>query len=68
MRVQYFLDTDTLYIVFKDAEVGESKDLDENTLIEFDKRGNLVSMTIEHTRERVDVPNFSFQQIPAPSG
>lgn len=63
MRVQYFEDTDTIYIVFKEAEVNESKDLDENTLVEFDAQGNLVSMTVEHARERADIPNFSFQQV-----
>ena len=63
MRVQYFEDTDTLYIVFKEAEVDESRDLDENTLVEFDAQGNLVSMTVEHARERADIPNFSFQQV-----
>jgi uncharacterized protein YuzE len=65
MTIQYFEDTDTLYLVFKDAEVQDTKDLDENTLVEFDAQGNLVSMTIEHARERTDVSNFSFQQIPA---
>ena len=65
MRIQYFEDTDTLYLVFKDTEVRETKDLDENTLVEFDGQGNLASMTIEHARERTDVSSFSFQQIPA---
>jgi uncharacterized protein YuzE len=65
MTIQYLEDTDTLYVVFKDAEVQETKDLDENTLVEFDGQGNLVSMTIEHAAQRVDVGNFSFQQIPA---
>ncbi len=65
MTIQYFEDTDTLYLVFKDAEVQETKDLDENTLVEFDAQGNLVSMTIEHARERADVGNFSFQQVSA---
>jgi uncharacterized protein YuzE len=65
MTIQYFEDTDTLYVVFKDAEVQETKDLDENTLVEFDAQGNLVSMTIEHARERADVGSFSFQQIPS---
>lgn len=63
MRVQHFEDTDTLYIVFKEAEVDESRDLDENTLVEFDAQGNLVSMTVEHARDRADIPNFSFQQV-----
>ncbi len=65
MRIQYFGDTDTLYMVFKETEVNESKDLDENTLVEFDAQGNLVSMTMEHARERADVANFSFHQVPA---
>jgi uncharacterized protein YuzE len=65
MRVQYFEDTDTLYIVLKEAGVDETRDLDENTLVEFDARGNLVSITVEHARERADIPNFSFQQVPA---
>ena len=63
MRVQYFEDSDTLYVVSKDAEVQESRDMDENTLVEFDAQGNLVSMTIEHARERVDIGSFSFQPV-----
>ena len=59
MTIQYFEDTDTLYVVFKDAEVRETRDLDENALVEFDARGNLVSMTIEHARERTDVGALS---------
>lgn len=63
MRVQYFEDTDTLYIVFKDTEVDESRDLDENTLVEFDAQQNVVSITVEHASDRADVPNFSFQRV-----
>jgi uncharacterized protein YuzE len=65
MKIQYFEDTDTLHLVFRETNVEETKDLDENTLVEFDAEGNLVSMTIEHARERADVANFSFQQVPA---
>jgi len=65
MRIQYFEDTDTLLLVFKETPLNETRDLDENTLVEFDSEGNLVTMTIEHARERADVANFSFQQIPA---
>lgn len=65
MTIQYFEDTDTLLITLKKGEVAETKDLDENTLVEFDAGGNLVSMTIEHARERADLSNFSFQQVSA---
>lgn len=65
MKIQYFDDTDTLYIVLREAEVSETRDLDGNTLIEFDSKGNLVSMTIEHARERAGLPDFSFQRVAA---
>ncbi len=65
MKIQYFEDTDTLYLVFKEAVIDETRNLDENTLVEFDAQGNLVSMTIEHARERADVADFSFSRVPA---
>ena len=65
MTIQYFWDTDTLYITLNKGEVAETRDLDENTLVEFDAKGNLVNMTIEHARERADLANFSFQQVSA---
>ena len=65
MNIQYIGDTDTLYIVFKQGEVDETRDLDENTLVEFDAKGNLVSMTMEHAKDRADVADFSFHQVPA---
>jgi uncharacterized protein YuzE len=65
MTIQYFEDTDTLLITLKKRDVAETRDLDENTLVEFDAKGNLVSMTIEHARERADVANFTFSQVPA---
>lgn len=65
MKVKYFQDTDTLYIEFRSAEVAETKDLDENTLLDIDSQGNVCGITIEHARERADIPQFSFEQIPA---
>ena len=50
MRVEYFEDTDTLQITFKEGTVAESRDLDENTLIEIDADGQLVTIAIEGPR------------------
>jgi len=65
MTIKYFQDTDTLHIEFRVAEVTETKDLDENTQLDIDKDGNICAMTIEHARDRADIPNFSFEQIAA---
>ena len=65
MKIKYFQDTDTLYIEFRAADVSETRDLDENTQLDLDKHGNILAMTIEHARERADIPHFSFEQIAA---
>jgi uncharacterized protein YuzE len=65
MKIKYFADTDTLYIEFKAAEIAESKDLDQNTVLDVDRHGNICAMTIEHARERTDIPQFSFEQFAA---
>jgi uncharacterized protein YuzE len=65
MKVKYFQDTDTLYIEFRAVEVAETRDLDENTLLDFDRDGNVSAITIEHARERAEIPYFSYEQIPA---
>jgi uncharacterized protein YuzE len=34
MKIRYFPDTDTLYIEFRSAGVAETRDLDEDTLLD----------------------------------
>jgi len=63
MRIKYFQDTDTLYIEFRKVEVAETHDLDENTILDVDKDGNICAITIEHAKDRTDIPHFSFEQI-----
>jgi uncharacterized protein YuzE len=65
VKIQYFEDTDTLYIEFRAVEVAETKDLDENTLLDLDPDGNICGITVEHARERADLPKFSYEQITA---
>lgn len=62
MRVEYFEDTDTLQITFKEATVADTRDLDESTLIETDAEGHLVSITIEHARERTDLETLLYKK------
>ena len=65
MKVQYFQDTDTVYIEFNTAEVVESKNLDENTILDLDQESNICGMTIEHASQRADIPRFSYEQVAA---
>jgi len=65
MKVKYFLDTDTLYVEFRAAQVAETRDLDENTLLDIDQDGKICGLALEHASERADVPAFSFEQVSA---
>jgi uncharacterized protein YuzE len=65
VKIKYFQETDTLYIEFRTVEVAETKDLDENTLLDVDQDGNICALTIEHASERADIPHFSYEQVAA---
>ena len=65
MKIQYFKKTDTLYIEFRKAGIAESRDLDEDTIIDVDAEGQICAMTIEHARDRTDVPNLTSEEIAA---
>ena len=65
MNATYFKDTDTLYIELSDALIVDTRDLDENTLVEFDANGELVALTIENANERNILSALPYDQVPA---
>lgn len=65
MKVRYFADTDTLLIEFRDAPAAETRDLDENTVLDVDANGNICAITIEHASQRAGAPGFSYEQVAA---
>ncbi|NWG73192.1 MAG: DUF2283 domain-containing protein [Rubrivivax sp.] len=65
MRVRYFEDTDTLYIELRDATVAETRDLDENTLVDVDADGRMVAITIEHAKDRAELGSFVYERVEA---
>jgi uncharacterized protein YuzE len=65
MKIKYFQETDTLYIEFRREEVSETKELNENTILDLDRNGNICALTIEHARERTEIPSFSYEHVTA---
>jgi uncharacterized protein YuzE len=64
MKIRYFTDTDTLHIEFKDVPVVETRDLDENTLLDLDSLGRIAAITVEHASERAGIPEFTYEDVP----
>lgn len=65
MKMNYYDDTDTLYIEFMQSDVVETKDLDENTLLDLDQNGQIISITVEHASQRTDVNKLVLSGIAA---
>ena len=65
MRIRYFEDTDTLLIELKDAPASETRDLDENTVVDLDAQGNVCAITLEHASERTALSQFSYERVAA---
>ena len=65
MNIRYFTGTDTLHIEFRDAPVAETRDFDENTLIDIDDEGGICAITVEHASKRAGIPRISYEQVAA---
>jgi uncharacterized protein YuzE len=65
MKLQYFKDTDTLYIEFKNSGIVDTQYLDENTLLEFDEEGGICAITMEHASQRADIHQLTTEGIAA---
>lgn len=64
MKIQYFDDTDTLYIEFSADNIDHTNDLDENTQIDLSADGKILALTLEHAKQRTNLDDFVFQKLP----
>lgn len=63
MKIKYFSDTDTALVEFSNKKIAETREINENIYIDLDEDGSLVSMTIEHAREKANIAELSFIQM-----
>ena len=65
MKAKYFQDTDTLYLELRDSEVVETRDLDQDTILDYDAQGKVVGITIEHAKTRFGGPRIELETVEA---
>ena len=63
MKAKYFSDTDTLYLELRDSKVTDTRDLDEDTLLDYDADGRVVGITIEHAKTRMGGPRVELETV-----
>lgn len=65
MNIRYFEDTDTLLIKFAQTPVADTRDLDENMVVDVDAHGNICAITLEHASKRTAVSGLSYEGVAA---
>lgn len=65
MKIRYFEDTDTLLIELKPGAVAQTRDLDEDALLNLDEHGQVLAITLEHATTRTELSSFSFDRVAA---
>ena len=65
MKVRYFEQTDTLYVELSDRDPAQTEQLNENVLLELDKDGRVVGLTIEHAKQAKGKLDFSYETVAA---
>ena len=63
MKISHFEDTDTLHIVFAGNAVVKTQEISEDVYIDLDDRDHLVSMTIGHAKENMNIREFAFKRL-----
>lgn len=65
MKVRYFDDTDTLYIEFRADGIVETRDLDDDTVLDLDEQGRICAITVERASERTDIHALTVEGLAA---
>jgi uncharacterized protein YuzE len=65
MTVNYFPDTDSLYIDLSERPSSESREISEGVVLDYDASGNLVGIDIDNASTKVDLHRFVVSKIPA---
>jgi uncharacterized protein YuzE len=71
MRIDYFEDTDTLFLDLNEGPADSCVDFNDDVLLDLDASGNVVSITIEHASKVANlrrlITNISAVEKPAAS-
>jgi len=52
MKIRYDPDADAMYIILIEGEIDHTKEVDKNTILDFNKKGEVVGVEILFVKER----------------
>ena len=65
MKVNYYPDTDSLYIDLSEHPSVESREISEGVVLDYDVSGNLVGIDTDNASTKVELQRFVVSRLPA---
>ena len=65
MKLNYYADTDSLYIDLSERPSVESREITEGVVLDYDAEGNLVGIDIDNASQKVDLKKLTLNRLPA---
>ena len=65
MKLDYYPETDSLYIDLVDRVSVESKEVSEGVVLDYDAEGNLVWIDIDNASRKLDLRQLTLSKLPA---
>lgn len=64
MRLNYYPETDSLYINLSEQPSVESQEISEGILLDYDSAGRLVGIDIDNASHKIDMEKLILSQLP----
>jgi uncharacterized protein YuzE len=64
MKLNYYPDTDSLYIDLSGKASTESKEVSEGIVLDYDESGNLVGIDIDNASKKLELNDLTLSQLP----
>lgn len=65
MKLNYYPETDSLYIDLSEKTSIESKEISEGVVLDYDAEGNLVGIDIDNASKKVQLKELFLRRLPA---
>ncbi|MBL1211272.1 DUF2283 domain-containing protein [Geminocystis sp. GBBB08] len=65
MKINYYSDTDSLYIHLSDKPSIDSQEISEGVVLDYDEKGNLVGIDIDNASKKVQLNELILNQLPS---
>ena len=65
MKLNYYPETDSLYIDFAKGTSAESREVSEGVVLDYDSAGNLVGIDIDNASKKLDLKELVVSKLPA---